>query len=217
MAEARYTKTRAVLEAWFTERRWAHVYPIISAPNRQGVSLRTLEFLVTHYSRNDRNSVVYEIREPGGGSRRFNLYVALQTHQMARRKKNIEPFARANPALPDNGHFRFGHGEDVCRTNVAQLQFMRFILENQVLAWLGDHLDEVKEAKRVYEREHRSAVIKRPVSDARIIADRVRSGKSIKDFDERSMMRGRNRRRRRRYQKRTDALYCVTALISAHS
>jgi len=65
----------------------------------------------------------------------------------ARRKKFMEPFARQNHDLPNGGRFEFGYDQRRVETNVAQLQFMRFVVENNVLEWVRRHKDAIFAAK----------------------------------------------------------------------
>lgn len=150
----RYERSVAELRHWFTPARWDKVYPILQRSRAHPISLRLLEFLVGVYARNDNCPVRYYVRTPDGRCRLLNLYTALQNMQLTLRKKYLEPFARTARALPEGGLFSFGYGEKVVkRTNVAQLQFMRFLLENSVLEWLGDgdNCAKVMAAKRAHE------------------------------------------------------------------
>lgn len=69
------------------------------------------------------------------------------TRRYARRKKFMEPFARQNRDLPNGGRFEFGFDERRVETNVAQLQFMRFVVENNILDWVRRHHDEILTVK----------------------------------------------------------------------
>ena len=79
----------------------------------------------------------------GSGRRLFNLPVQLMAHQNVRRKKFMEPFSRRNKDLKDGGIFRFGYDDCEVDTNVAQLQFLRFLVENHVLSWVRKHKDMI--------------------------------------------------------------------------
>lgn len=172
---------RALLQQWFTEQRWAKVYPILNSrdespppqaaspppPPQQpcSVSLRCLDMLsdALFVSECHRRNVplVYWIEDErrgaaGGDARRlFNLPVELQATQSFRRKKNMEPFARTNPKLPGGGCFEFGYGDARMRTNVAQLEFFKFLIENCVVDWLSRYRDKIVEIKSFCEEERR--------------------------------------------------------------
>jgi len=130
------------------------VYPILSSQDE--ISLRVLEFLTdpafVDECEREGVSLSYYIEstdaETGETHRRlFNLPEQLAATQYARRKKFMEPFARQNHDLPNGGRFEFGYDQRRVETNVAQLQFMRFVVENNVLEWVRRHKDAIFAAK----------------------------------------------------------------------
>lgn len=150
----KYESSREALRQWFNERRWAKVYPILSSSDE--ISLRVLEYLtdpvfVAECERLGVPLAYYiETKDSKTGEvyrRLFNLPEQLANAQSSRRKKFMEPFARQNHDLPDNGRFKFGFDDRLVETNVAQLQFMQFVVENNVLDWLRTHKDAILEAR----------------------------------------------------------------------
>jgi len=90
------------------------------------------------------------------GSRRlFNLPAELSAYQSVRRKKFMEPFVRNNRDLPGGGRFEFGYNAEKVETNVAQSQFCRFLVENNVLEWLRVHRDAIFQAKTKCETQRK--------------------------------------------------------------
>lgn len=131
---------RQALQQWFTERRWASVYPILTNSDVDSISLRVLECLtepafVDECSRAGVPLSYYVESRDGSQRRLFNLPAELHAYQTARRKKHMEPFVRQNRDLANGGRFEFGYDEKRVETNVAQLQFFRFLMENNVLDW----------------------------------------------------------------------------------
>jgi hypothetical protein len=168
----KYESSREALRQWFNERRWAKVYPILSSSDE--ISLRVLEYLTDPVFVAECEqlgvplSYYIETKDSKTGQthqRLFNLpeqlaatqYVVVcarvrAAHQRSHRrysmrKKFMEPFARQNHDLPNNGRFKFGYDEKQVETNVAQLQFMRFVVENNVLDWLRTHKNSIFEAR----------------------------------------------------------------------
>lgn len=155
--QRRYDARRRLLEEWFTPTRWQRVFPILATPNTDpdGVSLRELEYVTGEYA--CVYGVRYYIETPDGAARRFfDVHSAYLGYQGVNRKKFIEAFARSNREMHDGGRFEFGYGDDRCVTSVGQLNFMRFVLENEVLAWFRLHLIEVRARKVEYELRRRT-------------------------------------------------------------
>jgi hypothetical protein len=160
---------RESLQAWFAanKARWRKVYPILSGTDQDAISLRVLEALgdptFLEALRDAGVPLSYYVESRDGTQRRlFNLPVQLQASQKFRRKKFMEAFARQNAALGENGgRFQFSGGgveqEAVVETNVAQLQYMRFLLENNVLDWVRKHKDAIFEVKRRIDRRRSSS------------------------------------------------------------
>jgi hypothetical protein len=151
------------LKQWFNKRRWLKVYPILTSQDE--ISLRVLEFLsdpafIAECERLEiplSYQIEYTDTTTGETHRRlFNLPEQLAATQYARRKKFMEPFARFNRDLPNGGRFEFGFAESRVETNVAQLQFMRFIIENNVLDWVRTHRDVIFEAKSRLEKAEKA-------------------------------------------------------------
>ena len=151
---------RSALMQWFTEHRWAKVFPILSNADPDSISLRVLESLgdpaFVEALRIEGVPMCYYISNAADESQKrlFNLPVQLQAAQKVRRKKFMEPFARYNAALENGGRFSFGHESvgTVEETNVAQLQYMRFLIENNVLDWLRRYKKQVFAVKARMDR-----------------------------------------------------------------
>lgn len=126
------------LRKWFTEKRWLKVWPILANEDPDNISLRVLEFLTdAKFVEACRSAGVpmsyYVENADGSGRRLFDLPSQLQANQSVRSKKFMDAFARQNKDLENGGRFEFGYDETTVETNVAQLQFLRFLVENHVL------------------------------------------------------------------------------------
>lgn len=196
--QKRYDNYHTALKRWFSSKRWAIAYNILSNNGEEGISLRLLEFLTSRYAHS--YPVEYYIENPNGSRRFFNLFHTLQEHQRTKRKKNIEPFARANKDVKNEGRFDFGLEDKIVTTTVAQLMFLRFIVENQVQKWLHVHLDKVIDAKRNYERER--VRMRSIIQHKRAVRNKKRKQNSNEDeVDEREVLLRRQKRNRRHYKK----------------
>lgn len=148
---------RQMLEQWFAKgTRWERAYDLITGA-REGISLRLLEYVTNQYIRD--HVVEYDVANPDGSARRFNLRSALEGGHCAMRKKNIEPFARANSRAAEMARFAFGHGERVVYTTIGQLNFMRFIIENCVDKWIAAHLATILASKCKQARQKKTAPV----------------------------------------------------------
>lgn len=140
------------LRQWFTEQRWKKVFPILSNSDPDSISLRLLEFLTdasfAEACAKQGVSTCYYIENTDGSGRRFfDLPSQLLAAQNVRSKKLMDAFARRNKDLENGGRFRFGYPDSEVETNVAQLQFLRFLVENHVLEWVRKHRDLVFRVK----------------------------------------------------------------------
>jgi len=154
--QVRNESYKSALTQWFTENRWQKVSSILLG--QDDISLRVLEYLtdpafVAECQRLDIPLSYYiETVDASTGithRRLFNIHEQLTANQYVRRKKFMEPFARHNADLPNGGRFAFGYDTQkaVVETNVAQLQFMRFLVENNVIDWVRRHKDMILTAK----------------------------------------------------------------------
>lgn len=153
---------REALRQWFSEGRWKKVYPILTSQDDDDISLRVLEFLTDPaFVEECRLAQVplsyYIVSADGKQQRLFNLPVQMMEHQAVRRKKYMEPFARQNHDLENGGRFEFGFEDHKVETNVAQLQFLKFLIENNVLEWVRKHKATIFDIKGRCDRQKTAA------------------------------------------------------------
>lgn len=122
------------LDRFFTEPMLTDIIIPIQS-QQKSICLRTLEHLVTSYSRPDSHNVEY-LRSP---TDRFpwNLYSSYQDLLKYDNKKKFDPFRRGDRIL-----FKKGSTELV--TTLAQLNFFRWSIQNKVIDWALEHAEEIK-------------------------------------------------------------------------
>lgn len=91
-----------------------------------GISLRILDWLTTNYSK--KNNISYVTTS----GKHVIIYLAYKSHLKAYSKKMFDPFCRW-----DRIDF---HG---ISTTVGQLNFFAWVIEDEVLDYLREHLDEI--------------------------------------------------------------------------
>jgi len=122
------------LDRFFTEQMLTDIIIPIQS-QQKSICLRTLEHLVTSYSRPDSHNVEY-LRSP---SDRFpwKLHRSYQDLLKYDNKKKFDPFRRGD-------RIRFKKGNTELITTLAQLNFFRWSIQNKVIDWALLHADEIK-------------------------------------------------------------------------
>jgi hypothetical protein len=112
--------------------------PIIT--QRDTLSLRVLDWLVTNYAK--KNSVVYTYRIKAGGEGTtkclINVYSQYKSWLRNYRRRNFDPFRRRNRVC-------FTHDNQEYQTTVGQLNFIRWSYEYGVLDYTRTHLCIIEE------------------------------------------------------------------------
>lgn len=97
------------------------------------ISLRLIDWFVTNYAKT--HNVV--IHSPIA-SLPFNVYRQYRMQLKAYSKQQFDPFRRRDRIL-------FHYGYDNIETTVGQLNFFRWMIENRILEYVEDHVDEIEE------------------------------------------------------------------------
>jgi len=109
------------------------ILTIINGENK--MSLRLIDWFVTNWAK--KYYTVYNIVE-GGESKRFKVYTDYKLKLKAYSKKRFDPFCRWDriiiPYDEDNN----------IQTTIGQLNFFKWVLENKILNYLEEHLDEIE-------------------------------------------------------------------------
>jgi hypothetical protein len=98
------------------------------------MSLRIIEFFVEIYAK-DRN-VTYDV-----GDTEVNVYESYHTNQRRYRKRCFDPFRRG-------GAIEWCVKGKTFKSNVRQLCFMRWAIENKVLDYIDEHYDDITSAMK---------------------------------------------------------------------
>ena len=106
------------------------ILPIINGEHK--ISLRIIDWFVTNYSKKNFTNYVME------NGKRFKIYVDYKLKLKAYSKKRFDPFCRWDRiAIPYN--------DTTCiQTTLGQLNFFKWILENNILKYIEDNIDSIE-------------------------------------------------------------------------
>ena len=93
------------------------------------ISLRLIDHLCTNYAKE--SPVIYKVN-----GEMFNLYPMYRSQLKAYSKKRFDPFRR-------NDRIHLNVGDEKVETTIAQLNFFKWLIENNVLQWLEKNLKTV--------------------------------------------------------------------------
>jgi hypothetical protein len=98
-----------------------------------GVSLRNLEWFVTNYSKN--KNITYTT----GDGKNFAVHVSYKSTLDGYSKKLFDPFCRT-----DKVSFMLSHNQKSIDTTVAQLNFIRWCIKNNVIEYFKENQNILK-------------------------------------------------------------------------
>ena len=108
---------------------------IINGKSR--ISLRILDWFATNYSK--KNNIVYICNEGTENAMKFNVFLDYKAQLKAYTKKQFDPFCR-------NERISFyDHDDNKISTTVGQLNFFRWIINNKVIDYVDEHIDEIED------------------------------------------------------------------------
>lgn len=108
---------------------------IINNKKNKKVSLRLIDWFVTNYSK--KNNTTYPIVRPNGAIEYFSPYQRYRDQLTSYPKKLFDPFCRGTI-------FKFQlNNETVIDTTVCQLNFFKWAIENLLLDYIEQHVDEI--------------------------------------------------------------------------
>ena len=103
------------------------ILPIING--QSSISLRLIDWFVTNYSK--KHFVVLN----NNNNKRFNVYIDYKLRLKAYSKKRFDPFCRWDRiTIPYQK-------DSVMETTIGQLNFFRWMLENNILAYIKENID----------------------------------------------------------------------------
>lgn len=123
------------------------------------ISLRVLDWFITNYSRDHTKTIVKDELLTD-----FDVYNSYKAQLKAYNKKMFDPFCR----LHGSGKikkFRFKYGTDrSIMTTTGQLNFFKWAIENNIIAYVMRHYDAIKADLKQKENRKRSATSSSEVS-----------------------------------------------------
>lgn len=100
------------------------------------ISLRILDWFVTNYSK--KNNIVIDQVLSTGRNKKFIVYLDYKSQLKAYSKKQFDPFCRRERILfLDNRN-------NAIETTVGQLNFFRWSIENRIIDYVQEHLQEIE-------------------------------------------------------------------------
>ena len=109
--------------------------PIINGKSK--ISLRIIDWFVTNYAKKY-NTSYYLTQEDS--IKQFIVYLNYKSQLKAYSKKIFDPFCRR-----DRIGFFYNNDEDELITTVGQLNFFRWAIENKVLDYIEERLNEIED------------------------------------------------------------------------
>lgn len=99
-------------------------------------SLRLIDWFVTNYAK--KNFVGYDLVDKHGRTKRFKVYIDYKLKLKAYSKKRFDPFCRWDRIVIPY------EGDTHIQTTIGQLNFFKWALENNILSYISEHLDEIE-------------------------------------------------------------------------
>ncbi len=132
------------LETFFKKKENLDVImPIINGQSK--ISLRVMDWFVTNYSK--KNNISYLISKDGNiinsisdnqTGKEFVVYLDYKLQLKGYQKKQFDPFCRRSRI-----NFYYD-GDKSLVTTVGQLNFFRWTIQNSVLTYISEHLEEIE-------------------------------------------------------------------------
>lgn len=119
------------------------IMPIINGESK--ISLRVLDWFVTNYSK--KNNISYLINKQGNiieditnvnSGKEFVVYLDYKLQLKGYQKKQFDPFCRR-----ERINFYYSKNS-LFVTTVGQLNFFRWAIQNSVLEYIDEHLEEIE-------------------------------------------------------------------------
>jgi len=92
---------------------------------RNGISLRNLEWFITHYSKG--NNLTYNTKD----GKMFTVHCAYKSTLDGYSKKLFDPFCRTQKF-----EYKIPNSESEVQTSVAQLNFIRWCIKNNIIEYI---------------------------------------------------------------------------------
>lgn len=110
------------------------ILPIIDS--QSAVSLRVIDWFVTNYSKKFNVVITKEMNK---NIVHFNVYLSYRSQLKAYSKQLFDPFRRR-----DRITFMYDNNEHSIETTIGQLNFFRWVLQNDILSYIEKNLSEIE-------------------------------------------------------------------------
>jgi hypothetical protein len=133
------------LSKFYNRNTIQRILPIIEGESN--VSLRLIDWFVTNFSKKN-NTVI--TKEKSNNIIHFNVYLSYRSQLKAYSKQLFDPFRRRD-------RISFCYEKDASiETTIGQLNFFRWILQNDILDYIIQHLKEIEEDMIHIQKENQS-------------------------------------------------------------
>lgn len=144
---------------------------------KSDISLRLVDWFVTNYSKKN-NTVI--TRERNGNIIHFNVYLSYRNQLKAYSKEKFDPFRR-------NEHIVFYYDVDkFIETTHGQLNFFRWIIQNDILDYIKEHMDVIENDMLITQKQNQSK--KKDDDNMRIKTIQTENGVIIQKRKKRSQL-----------------------------
>ena len=123
-----------------------YIVPIIDGKSE--ISLRLIDWFVTNYAK--KKGTVITWTQEDGTLFHFNVYMSYRLQLKAYSKQQFDPFRRRDRIL-----FYFNKDDSV-ETTIGQLNFFRWVVQNQILTYIGEHKDKIEDDMVCSQKENYS-------------------------------------------------------------
>jgi hypothetical protein len=113
----------------------AIIEPSLSTKIDNNISLRLIDWFVTNFSKKN-NTII--TKEKNNNIIHFNVYLSYRSQLKAYSKQLFDPFRRR-----DRITFFFDTDKSI-ETTIGQLNMFRWILQNDILEYINNNLDEIE-------------------------------------------------------------------------
>lgn len=121
------------------------VIPLVE--QKSDISLRLIDWFVTNYSKKN-NTVI--TKEKNSNIIHFNVYLSYRNQLKAYSKEKFDPFRR-------NEHIIFYYDVDKSiETTHGQLNFFRWVLQNDILEYIQEHMTEIESDMLTTQKQNQS-------------------------------------------------------------
>lgn len=132
-----YTKQNDLLlnnlTEFYKKEDYLHLKEMLAVLNGESkISLRIIDWFVTNYAK--QQYTVYTL----SSGLRFKVYNVYKLKLKAYSKKRFDPFCRWQK-------IEFPYGSKYVVTTIGQLNFFKWVIENEILGYIVDHYDDIEQ------------------------------------------------------------------------